>query len=128
DDTFYRKHGPVYWSRAIGQTFVVASHPDAAGAVLLNKDKAFANGPGWSFFIGPFFERGLMLLDFEEHHRHRHIMQQAFVRPRLESYLAGVQQTIAEVVDHWPSGQLLLSPAVRSLGLDVATRTFMGLP
>ena len=47
---------------------------------LQNKDKAFANGPGWGELVGPFFDRGLMLLDFEEHHRHRRMMQQAFTR------------------------------------------------
>ena len=40
-------------------------------------------GPGWGQLVGPFFDRGLMLLDFEEHHRHRRIMQEAFTRDRL---------------------------------------------
>ena len=60
--------------------------PDACGAALQNKDKAFANGPGWGELVGPFFDRGLMLLDFEEHHRHRMMMQQAFTRDRLAAY------------------------------------------
>lgn len=128
DDSFYEKYGPVYWSRAVGQTFVVAGTPDAVGEVLLNKEKSFANGPGWSFFIGPFFERGLMLLDFEEHHRHRHIMQQAFVRPRLEGYLASMHGVIAETVGAWRPGRMLFHPEVRSLGLEIAVRTFMGAP
>ncbi|WP_110207334.1 cytochrome P450 [Nocardioides daejeonensis] len=128
DDSFYRTYGSVYFSRAVGQTFVVAADPDAVAVVLANKEKSFASGPGWSFFIGPFFERGLMLLDGEEHHRHRHIMQQAFVRPRLESYLAGLQTTSAEAIAAWPRGEIKLSPAVRNLGLEIATRTFMGLP
>ena len=42
--------------------------------VLQNREHAYANGPGWSFLIGPFFHGGLMLLDFDEHHRHRRIM------------------------------------------------------
>ena len=57
--------------------------PDACGAALRNADKAFANGPGWGELVGPFFDRGLMLLDFEEHHRHRRIMQEAFTRDRI---------------------------------------------
>lgn len=127
DDSFYAKYGGVYWSRALGQTFVAAAHPDAAGAVLTNKDKAFASGPGWSFFIGPFFERGLMLLDGDEHRTHRLIMQQAFVRDRLVNYLDGLQTTIDETIATWPEGESPISPRVRNLGLDIAVRTFMGM-
>ena len=57
--------------------------PDAQEAVLTNRDKAFANGPAWSYLVGPFFHGGLMLLDFEEHHVHRRVLQQAFTRDRL---------------------------------------------
>ncbi len=32
--------------------------------------------------IGPFFHRGLMLLDFDEHMFHRRIMQEGIGRPR----------------------------------------------
>ena len=58
--------------------------PDAVEAALRNKDKAFANKPAWTRLVGPFFGGGLMLIDFDEHHVHRRIMQEAFTRDRLE--------------------------------------------
>ncbi len=44
------------------------------------------SGPAWSHFIGPFFHRGLMLLDFDEHLHHRRIMQHAFGTDELRRY------------------------------------------
>jgi cytochrome P450 len=127
DLSFYHKYGEVYWSEGLGQTMVAVAGPDSIGTVLTNKDKAFANGPGWSFMIGPFFERGLMLLDFEEHHKDRHIMQNAFTRPRLEGYLAAMTPTITETVASWGDLESFeFYPAVKNLGLSIAVETFMG--
>ena len=77
----YDACGPVSELEFVGGRSTVLLGPDACAAALQNKDKAFANGPGWGEIVGPFFHRGLMLLDFEEHHRHRMLMQQAFTRP-----------------------------------------------
>src|SRR4051812_10430527 len=79
-------YGPVSPFRAFFRDAVVLLGPDACEAALRNKDKAFANGPAWGRIVGPFFNRGLMLLDFEEHHAHRRIMQEAFTRDRLTAY------------------------------------------
>jgi hypothetical protein len=49
------KYGPVSWGKILGRRMVAVLGPDAAEVVLVNRDKAFANGPAWSFFIGPFF-------------------------------------------------------------------------
>jgi cytochrome P450 len=123
----YQKYGPVSWLRAFGMKIVSVGGPDAAGEVLQNRDRAFASGPGWSFFIGPFFERGLMLLDFEEHHLHRRIMQEAFTSARLRGYLAAMNHALDVSLDGWPAGpRFRVYPALKQATLDVATRTFMG--
>nr|WP_063018851.1 cytochrome P450 [Nocardia nova] len=125
----YRRHGPVSWSRALGMTSVQAMGPDACGEVLRNRDQAYANGPGWSTLIGPFFHGGLMLMDFDEHHRHRRIMQSAFTPQRLAGYLGPMNETIAAGLRRWPSsGTLRFHPLIKQLTLDVATRTFTGTP
>ncbi len=127
DLSYYDKYGDVYWTKGLGLTQVSVVGPAAIGEVLANKEKAFANGPAWSFLIGPFFERGLMLLDFEEHHQNRHILQQAFTRPRLEGYLEGMTPTISRTVASWGDvEQFEFYPRVKNLGLEIATDTFMG--
>ncbi|PWN04434.1 cytochrome P450 [Nocardioides silvaticus] len=120
------KYGDVFWTRAFGTRSVWVMGPDAVQEVVQNKDKVYSQS-GWEFFIGPFFTRGLMLLDGEEHHLHRRIMQEAFTRPRLEGYQTKVQSVIDRGVPAWPTDRpMRLYPAIKQLSLDVATEVFMG--
>lgn len=115
------------WLNAFGVKVITVYGPDACGAVLQNREHAYANGPGWSYLIGPFFDRGLIMLDFDEHHRHRRIMQQAFTSERLAGYLGPMSATVGAGLQRWPSGGgIRLYPALKQLTLDIATRTFMG--
>ena len=99
----YTRHGPVAPVRMPGRRSVFVLGPDACGAVLQNGDKAFVNG--WEPLVGPFFHRGLMLLDGAEHKQHRRILQQAFTRERIEGYTAALHPAVHPA--------LRLHPAVR---------------
>ena len=121
------RYGPVSEIRFLGGTWTVLLGPEACEVALRNADKAFANGPGWGFLVGPFFRRGLMLLDFEEHHRHRRLMQEAFTRDRLASYAEQLGPAVARGVGAWQPGPGFRAyPALKSLTLDLATQVFMG--
>jgi cytochrome P450 len=123
----YDRYGPVSWLRAFGRKQVTVTGPEGAAVVLQNRDHAFANGPGWGFLIGRFFPRGLMLLDFDEHHRHRRIMQQAFTADRLAGYLDPMNATLSDGLAGWrPDRDFRFYPAIKKLTFDVAARTFMG--
>jgi cytochrome P450 len=121
---WYEKYGPVSWTRAVGQLWVNVEGPDACGAVLQDRERVY-DASGWKLLIGPFFNRGLMLLDGQEHHRHRRIMQEAFTAERLARYLEPMNETIADGLANWPTGRLRFYPAIKQLTLDVATRTFV---
>jgi cytochrome P450 len=122
----WERCGPVSWMQAFGIKFVMALGPDATQAVLVNKDKAFSQ-TGWEYFIGPFFRRGLMLLDFDEHLYHRRIMQEAFTRTRLDGYLQRADLLVRNDIKRWPaSGTIYAYPTLKRLSLDVATDIFMG--
>lgn len=122
-----RQFGPVSWSGAFGRRIVLLSGPDAVQVALVNRDKAFSQR-GWDYFIGRFFGRGLMLLDFGEHHLHRRIMQEAFTRDRVEGYVRQMGPVLRAGIGEWPDGtELRLFRAVKRVTLNVATRVFMGL-
>jgi cytochrome P450 len=121
---WWDRYGAVSWTNAVGQRWINVEGPDACGAVLQDRDKVF-DASGWSLLIGPFFKRGLMLLDGAEHHRHRRIMQEAFTSERLAGYLTPMNETIARGLGAWSPGPLRFYPAIKQLTLDVATRTFM---
>ncbi|MBO0841200.1 MAG: cytochrome P450 [Sciscionella sp.] len=125
----YARLGPVQWSTALGLRVVTLLGPEAIGVALVNKDKAFANGSGgaWEYFIGPFFRRGIMLLDFAEHHHHRRIMQQAFTAERLVGYLGVLNDGIAAGLANWrPSERFPLYTKAKRLTLDLASEVFVG--
>src|SRR5438067_2050772 len=124
--TRYETYGPVSWVGAFGQRIVQLSGPDATQIALVNKDKAFSQD-GWRFFIEAFFHRGLMLLDFEEHHLHRRIMQEAFTRDRLAGYLRQAGPVLRDGVAGWAGRRVKLYPSLKQLTLDVATQVFMGM-
>jgi cytochrome P450 len=124
---YYAKYGSVFWGDSLGTKVLSVLGPDAIETVLTNRDQAFSNAEGWGYFIGPFFERGVMLMDFEEHRHHRRIMQHAFKRDRLVSYIEQANDTIARVVPTWPAGPgFRLYDAAKQLTLDVANEVFVG--
>ena len=121
----YETHGPVSWIRAFGRPLVSAGGAEAAQEVLANRDKAFSQ-QGWTYFIGPFFNRGLMLLDFEEHLYHRRLMQEAFTRDRVAGYVGRVSSLVRSSVPAWGEQRSFpVYPALKQLTLDVATDVFM---
>jgi cytochrome P450 len=68
-----------------------------------------------------------MLLDFDEHHRHRRLMQEAFTRERLAGYTAALGPAVADRIGRWqPGSGFPVYPALKDLTLDLATQVFMG--
>jgi cytochrome P450 len=124
---FYARYGPIAWTSVVGKRIVSVGCPEGVERVLTNSDRSFGNERGWEYFIGPFFHRGVMLMDFEEHRHHRRIMQEAFKRERLVSYLDAMNAVIGRGIDNWPEGRgFELYPQTKQLTLDVATRVFVG--
>jgi len=124
----YRKYGPVYYTKTPALNAIAALGPDATQEVLSNKRKDFTT-VAWNDVIGPFFTRGLMLMDFDEHMHHRRIMQEAFTRNRLSGYVALMDAVATKVVENdWPVNdrRFLFMPAVKELTLDIASVVFMG--
>ena len=121
------KHGPAFWVSIFGMTAVMLVGPEANQTVLRNQDAAFSNHQGWDFFIGKFFKRGIMLLDFEEHKFHRGIMQAAFKKPVMMQYLQRMNPAISHGIERWkPANKFYVHPHIKQLTLDIATDVFMG--
>jgi len=121
------RFGDVSGMNAFGLRIVTCSGAAAANEILMNKDRAFANAPAWSYFIGPFFNRGIMLLDFDEHRHHRHILQQAFTPKVLQGYLGELQPMVVDRVSRLPVGDIKMFSELKALTLDVALEVFLGL-
>ena len=110
--------------RAFGMQVVTVQGPEAASVrccrTAITPSPA---GRAGRFLIGPFFHRGLMLLDFDEHHRHRRIMQQAFTAERLARLPRPDERDARPTASTgWHRRRdFRFYPALKQLTLDVAT-------
>ena len=124
---YYEQLGTVFWLNTVGGTWVQVIGPAGLETVLANRDRAFSNKLGWDPLIGAFFDRGVMLMDLEEHLHHRRIMQQAFKHDRLVAYLEKMNPAIGRGIARWQSGSdFQLYRAAKQLTLDIATEVFVG--
>ncbi len=127
NEVLRRKFGEVVRLDVFGTTLYAAYGLDASEQVLLNRDRDFANGPAWSYFIGPFFRRGLMLLDFDEHLHHRRIMQAAFTNDAMRRYHALMVPHVQRLLDAWRPGHVKAFGAFKELTLELALEIFVGI-
>ncbi|NMO00400.1 cytochrome P450 [Gordonia sp. TBRC 11910] len=124
----YERFGPLSWSGSLGMKIVQVVGPAAVEQAWMNKDKAFSSEQGWEPIIGPFFRRGIMLMDFDEHMAHRRILQQAFSRPRLLAYLDLMNPRISATLDGWElSSSFPVYTRAKDMLLAVANEVFMGV-
>jgi cytochrome P450 len=123
----YQTRGPVFFADSPILPSIIAVGPDATQAIFSNRNKDYSQ-KGWHPVIGPFFNRGLMMLDFDEHMYHRRIMQEAFTRTRLTGYVEHIDRVVTASVADWPTNdaRFLFQPAMKELALDVASVVFMG--
>ncbi|MEW5807923.1 succinic semialdehyde dehydrogenase [Mycolicibacterium litorale] len=123
-----KRYGPIWWGSALGHKIVFVVGPESIAEVLTNRDKVFSNKLGWGAFIEPFFSNGVMLKDFDEHLHHRRMLQQAFTRSRLESYLGPLNRVIDRNMAGWPStGRSPFFSLAKQVTLDVANEVFAGV-
>ncbi|NNH69453.1 cytochrome P450 [Nocardia uniformis] len=124
----YRKYGPVSFNSALGASRVMVAGPAAVDEILGRRRQDY--GQGWDWFIGPFFHRGLLLLEFDEHMFHRRIMQQAFTRERLQEHLGELTGVVDQAIDGWAAAgerPVRLYPTIKELTLRIATDVFMAV-
>lgn len=123
----YSRYGEIFWLNALGSTYISMVGPDANQLVFRNQGDIFSNSKGWEYYIGHFFRRGIMLLDFEEHRYHRGIMQAAFKKPVLMQYLEHMNPAIERGISRWQTGNNFeVLTHIKQLTLDIATDIFMG--
>jgi len=121
-------YGEMVKLNVFGVTLHAAFGLDAAEQVLINRERDFANGPAWSHFIGPFFRRGLMLLDFDEHLHHRRILQHAFTNEAMRRYHAVMVPHIRSGLAEWGDvPKPRMNELFKQLTLDLALETFVGV-
>jgi len=124
----YRRYGPVFRVNAMFQNTIVLLGPDANEAVLKDPGRTFSNALAWNPTLDKIFPNGLMLKDFDEHKYDRRVLQAAFKRPAIESYLHAMGPQVAAGVSNWPVHcSFSFYDQVKALLLEIAASVFLGV-
>jgi cytochrome P450 len=124
--------GPV-WRTPMGKSGVISLlGPDAFEFVVKNRDNAFSSALGWEFYIGRVFPGAIMAMDGDQHRYQRRIMQVAFRKSALRSYIEQMAPAIETGLGAWlpdkqPSGERRMFVLLKQLTLDLAASVFMGV-
>lgn len=122
-----QQYGDVFRLRSLSRETIVFLTPDATRDIYLDTDRCLSSEDGWSFTIGPLFRRGLMLRDFDDHHRHRLVMAQAFRRAALEGYTDRIHDVVDRHVDRLGAGGPVdVYATMKAMTLDIAAEVFVG--
>ncbi|MCC6706909.1 MAG: cytochrome P450 [Gammaproteobacteria bacterium] len=124
----HQRHGNVVNVSLFGRRWTMLFGADANQFVYQNRGEQFTTAI-WEFFFGPFFRRGLLMLDFDEHRLHRSIMAGAFRKEALERYLPLVHERIHAELGAWPGGDAVVAyPLLKRMTLNVGSEVFLGEP
>lgn len=127
-DRMVATYGRVYRNTAFGGPSAVLVGPEANELVLFDRDHLFSSEQGWGPLLNLLFPRGLMLMDFDRHRADRRVMSVAFKPQPMRHYAAQLDAGIARRVEQWPSSTFLVYDAIKSLSLDLAATSFLGVP
>jgi len=123
-----KEYGSVYRNNIFFRDTVNLVGPEANEFLLMDKGKNFSSEMGWAPYLERLFPRGLMLLDFDEHKAHRHIMTAAFKTGPMKGYLDRLNDAMPDRIEAWgKKGNFAFYPAIKELSLDMATTVFLGL-
>ena len=122
------KYGSVYRSYAFGKWNVMLLGADATELVMFNKDKIFSSEQGWGPVLNNLFPRGLMLMDFERHRADRKALSVAFKPGPMKHHCKVLNEGIIERVAKWGDSSFNFYPAIKSLSLDTAASSILGIP
>ncbi len=124
----FEKHGSVYRTYSFGKDNVMLLGADATELVMFNKDKIFSSEQGWGPVLNNLFPRGLMLMDFERHRADRKALSVAFKQGPMKHHCEVLNQGISDRVNQWNGTSFDFYPAIKSLSLDIAASSILGIP
>jgi len=117
--------GDVFQLNILNEDVLLFLTPSATKQIFLDPDDNFSSKHGWEFSIGPTFENGLMLRDFDDHKYHRSLLQNSFRRDALDKYLHIIQPRIDSWIEEVKQKrEFYLYKSIKQLMFNVAVELF----
>ena len=119
------KYGDVFQISLLNEKFIALLTPESTKDIFLDKDDLFSSKEGWAVSLGPTFENGLMLRDFDDHKYHRTLLQDSFRHDAIHGYLEIIQPIINQWVENLKkAGSFNLYQSVKQLMFDISLSLF----
>jgi cytochrome P450 len=100
-------------------------NPEITREIFLDKDDNYSSKEGWAVTLGPTFENGLMLRDFDDHKYHRTLLQDSFRHEAIHNYLSIIQPIIDDWIDQIKlKSSFNLYESVKQLMFDISLSLF----
>ena len=120
-----KKYGDIFQISLLNENFIVLLTPEITKEVFLDKDDNFSSKEGWAVTLGPTFENGLMLRDFDDHKYHRTLLQDSFRHDAIYNYLSIIQP----IIDSWVENiktqtSFNLYESIKQLMFDISLSLF----
>ena len=117
--------GDVFQLHILNEDVLLFLNPSATKQIFLDPDDNFSSKHGWEFSIGPTFENGLMLRDFDDHKYHRSLLQNSFRRDALDKYINIIQPRIDSWIEEVKQNrEFYLYKSIKQLMFNVAVELF----
>ncbi|MBL4838678.1 MAG: cytochrome P450 [Kordiimonadaceae bacterium] len=122
------KYGDIFRYSAFFQDWVGLAGPEAAEFLALDKDNCLSAEHAYRPFFGHLAVTSVLLMDFEEHRKHRQALNPSFKSAVMKTYLEQMHRIFSKSLPQLAiDGTFLFYPAIKQLTLDVATSTFLGI-
>ena len=120
-----KSKGDVFQLNILNEDVLLFLTPSATKQIFLDPDDNFSSKHGWEFSIGPTFENGLMLRDFDDHKYHRSLLQNSFRRDALDKYIHIIQPRIDSWIEEVKQKkEFYLYKSIKQLMFNVAVELF----
>jgi cytochrome P450 len=123
-----RRYGDIVrFSTLFDSSFVMVFDPALVKQVFQGSGHRLHAGEA-NALLGPILgQRSVLLLDEDEHLRHRRLMLPAFHGARVQAYTAVIREAADREIESWPVGQEFpLLPSMQALTLGVIIRAVFG--
>lgn len=127
--SMYERLGPIFRTTYFGGNLVYLVGPEANRFVLLSSRTKFSYHEGWGKLFGVMdvYGNGLLTMEGEEHHQHRHMLNPAFAASYMHRYLPLMNTTIRERIAAWAvMDEVDLYQEARRITFDIAAKALVG--
>lgn len=124
-----RRYGPIFAGRfGPSQWVAFVSDPGAVREVMAGNPRDVRTGDANGLFrpaVGP---SSILLLDGEEHLRHRRLMLPAFTRSHTDLFAGTIEEATKERLERWPTGRAFaIQPEMEEIAFTTILRMVFGL-